>query len=412
MEDPNWAWPAWKFGMKENDLFTNLHDQYNTLSFTLQDPDAFHHDVYEISREAETAHEFHRMMADRRQMRLQELNESLETLAFEIIANPKLMGTDQWQHALQLFRTKSYDSIVRYFASYLPEDSFDRHDALSTLSASLSEIDTISTAATSVNDAPSPFMDADDYFFNSAPLTAESDLMKDKSHNNPYTHVTSSPPHLDDTQSEPSVSSSPSEAECSDSLAHSLSRSMSFSGSESRHVAPELVRQGYFEKKLGKSSQSDEFVTAITSLCESFESTAAADVKIGRSHTTGHDVDLTTDDDEDIPTAQYPDDEFEHLDYVSFINCLSAYDTTGSDTTTPRPKAAAASYVELRSVTASSKKAPSHQHSPSPKCCSANRGTGSPPREVRRSPEESLSKIQKPVQDVTRKRSKARRRID
>ncbi|KAH7115526.1 hypothetical protein EDB81DRAFT_819690 [Dactylonectria macrodidyma] len=30
MDDPSWAWPAWKFDMKRGDLFTKLHDQYNT----------------------------------------------------------------------------------------------------------------------------------------------------------------------------------------------------------------------------------------------------------------------------------------------------------------------------------------------------------------------------------------------
>jgi len=30
--------------MKRGDLFTKLHDQYNTYSSPIQDPDAFHHD--------------------------------------------------------------------------------------------------------------------------------------------------------------------------------------------------------------------------------------------------------------------------------------------------------------------------------------------------------------------------------
>ncbi|KAJ4287898.1 hypothetical protein N0V88_007518 [Collariella sp. IMI 366227] len=65
MDDPSescWTWPYWKFGLKKDDLFGN------------------------------------------------------------IIANPSLIGTEQWQHAVQLFRTKSLDSLVRYFASYLPGD--------------------------------------------------------------------------------------------------------------------------------------------------------------------------------------------------------------------------------------------------------------------------------------------------
>ncbi|ETS06925.1 hypothetical protein M419DRAFT_121743, partial [Trichoderma reesei RUT C-30] len=136
MDDPDISWPAWKFGLKRDDLFTTLHDQYNTFTYTLQDPEAFHHDVYEISHRADTAEEFHRFMAARQRQRLSELEESLETLAVEIIANPKLIGSDQWQHALQLFRTKSFDSIVRYFASYLPHDYLERHGPGSVASTS------------------------------------------------------------------------------------------------------------------------------------------------------------------------------------------------------------------------------------------------------------------------------------
>ncbi|KAK3382196.1 hypothetical protein B0T24DRAFT_600722 [Lasiosphaeria ovina] len=121
LEDPCWNWPYWKFGLKKDD-FGKLQGQYNTIASPIQDPEAFHHDVYEISQEAVDADEFHRLLQDRKQQRLRELNESLESAAFEIIANPSLIGTDQWQYAVQLFRTKSLDSLVRYFASYLPQD--------------------------------------------------------------------------------------------------------------------------------------------------------------------------------------------------------------------------------------------------------------------------------------------------
>lgn len=46
----------------------------------------------------------------------------LEDASFEIIGNPSLIGTEQWQYAIQLFRTKSLDSLVRYFSSYLPQE--------------------------------------------------------------------------------------------------------------------------------------------------------------------------------------------------------------------------------------------------------------------------------------------------
>lgn len=118
---PGWTWPYWKFGLQREDLETKLHDQYNTFSLAILDPEAFHHDVYELANKAKTTDEFHELLAERKQLRVRELNESLESAAFEIIGNPTLIGTDQWQHAVQLFRTRSLDSLVRYFASYLPE---------------------------------------------------------------------------------------------------------------------------------------------------------------------------------------------------------------------------------------------------------------------------------------------------
>jgi hypothetical protein len=122
MDDPDWAWPAWKFDMKREDLFTKLHDQYNTYSSAIQDPEAFHHDISEICHKANSVAEFHRLAGGRKHQRLSELNKALDSASFEIIANPCLVSTAQWQHAVQLFRTHSFDSIVRYFGSYLPSD--------------------------------------------------------------------------------------------------------------------------------------------------------------------------------------------------------------------------------------------------------------------------------------------------
>ncbi|KAI1432862.1 hypothetical protein GGR50DRAFT_672034 [Xylaria sp. CBS 124048] len=116
-----YSWQAWKFGMKRSDLNTKLHDQYNTITLAIQDPDAFYHDVHEISQVAADVEEFHQRLEERKQYRLEQLNTSLQSASVEIIANPELIGTDQWQHAIQLFRTRSFDSLVRYFSSYLPE---------------------------------------------------------------------------------------------------------------------------------------------------------------------------------------------------------------------------------------------------------------------------------------------------
>ncbi|CAN8101203.1 unnamed protein product [Discula destructiva] len=125
MDEPaEWAklWPYWKFGLKQNDLHDSLHTRYNTISWAIQDPEAFHHDVYELSVRASSLSEFECLMEERKNLRLEELDTMLEDASFQIVGCPKLIGTSQWPLAVQLFRTKSFDSLVRYFASYLPYD--------------------------------------------------------------------------------------------------------------------------------------------------------------------------------------------------------------------------------------------------------------------------------------------------
>lgn len=160
MDDPDdtcWSWPHWKFGLRRDDLFTKLHDQYNTVPTPILDPEAFHHDVCEISHEATTADEFHSRLRDRKQQRLRELDDSLKSAAFEIVANPNLIGTDQWQYAVQLFRTKSLDSLVRYFASYLPADHPWYKDSTSSSEAG-SSIDSFAPSHGSLFDDDGPIM--------------------------------------------------------------------------------------------------------------------------------------------------------------------------------------------------------------------------------------------------------------
>lgn len=401
MDDPGWAWPAWKFGMKRDDLFTTLHDRYNTFSYTLQDPEAFHHDVYEISRDADTTEQFHRLMADRQQQRLRELNESLETLAVEIIANPKLMGSEQWQHALQMFRTKSYDSIVRYFASYLPDDYLDRHESQSTSSySSFSEADsthTMSTKASSADDAPSPFLD-DDYFPDGPVMTVEPCIFERDAH--PEGPL--SPPQSEATHSECSASS-PSDAESPAYSTNPPSRSMSFSGSESGHLGSELMRRRFDCHDDDETSQSD-CDTSVTSVCDSAESQFSCDGVADEK--TQADQPLYFEEEDEFPPAQYPDDEFDFLDTPSASN-----DTLESDTPTPRQEpVATTSYMEYKSTAARRLPSP-RRRSPSPKSQLVHRATGNLAREVRRSPEEAMSKIQKPLQDPLRKRPKGKRRV-
>ncbi|RMJ10452.1 hypothetical protein BHE90_003397 [Fusarium euwallaceae] len=403
MDDPGWSWPAWKFGMKRDDLFTKLHDQYNTFTFNLQDPEAFHHDVYEISRDADTTDEFHRLMADRQRQRIRELHESLESLAVEIIANPKLMDSEHWQYALQLFRTKSFDSIVRYFASYLPDNYLDRHDhqdhdtisiASSSSFSETNSIKTEGTTASSVDDALPSFFDGES-IMTKEPLSIHTDIR-------PMTvQGPLSPPH---SEAEHSESSASSPACCSESHEYSSnppSRSMSFSGSESGPFGPGLTLAHVHDDD--ETSQSDDGDTAVTSDSDCAESPPPMDMLDDgeQSHDTLDEEDLEED---EFPTAQFPEDASDAFDFCN--------DTPDSDDTpTPRQEAIASCYMEYKSV--ASWRIPSHRRSPSPSPkYSPYRREGSALKDIRRSPEESLSKIQKPMLDPVKRRPVGRRRLD
>ncbi|KAJ3492294.1 hypothetical protein NLG97_g5434 [Lecanicillium saksenae] len=121
MDDLEWTWPAWKFGLKMDDQFKQLQEAYNTIPSAIQNPQAFHLDLLEIATKATTKEELYKELAIRKQKRILELNRSLESLSCEIVANPNLLAVSQWQHAVQIFRTGSLDSLVEYFASYLTE---------------------------------------------------------------------------------------------------------------------------------------------------------------------------------------------------------------------------------------------------------------------------------------------------
>ncbi|KAM5355308.1 hypothetical protein ACJ41O_001954 [Fusarium nematophilum] len=403
MDDPGWSWPAWKFGMKRDDLFTKLHDRYNTFTFNLQDPEAFHHDVYEISRDADTTDEFHRLMAERRTQRLHELHESLESLAVEIIANPKLMDSEHWQYALQLFRTKSFDSIVRYFASYLPENYLDRHDhdtisiASSSSFSETNSVKTEGTTASSVDDASLPSFFVGNGVMTKEPLSIHTDIR-------PSTVVEAplSPPHSEASPPDSSVCS-PTCLESHDYSSNPPSRSMSFSGSESGPFIPDLARSHVHDDD--ETSQSDDGDKTVSSVSDCAESSSPLDMLDDgeQSHDTLED-DLEEDD--EFPTAQFPEDASDAFDFCN--------DTPESDDTpTPRQETIASCYIEYKSV--ASRRIPSpHRRSPSPspKYSPYHRREGHAFKDIRRSPEEALSKIQKPMLDPVRRRPVGRRRLD
>ncbi|EGX95491.1 hypothetical protein CCM_00145 [Cordyceps militaris CM01] len=391
MDEPGWAWPAWKFNMRRDDLFTSLHDRYNTITFALQDPEAFHLDVLELSVQAGTAEEFHQLMAERKDQRTKEINNCFESLAVEIIANPRLMGTDQWHHAVQLFRTKSYDSIVRYFASYIPEEYIDEQQCSSPASEALtSEGYSTCTTSTNITDVEdmSQFLDQDAFFPN-GPVMAVQPCSMD-------VQAPLSPPHSEACPSEDSDDASlPSTGRSS--------RSASFCASESGRLSG-------FLRHLSKddddtTSQSDSGETVLTSVCDSVETISSIDPSDHYNDSKA--LPMTPQDDEDwdinnLP-IQYSEEE---------LDDTLTYDTLDSEIATPKPLPETTNYLE-HPFKATAIRALSARRSQSPKAYIRNRTSATVSRvNSRRSPEEVFSKIQKAPTEAARRRPRTGMGLD
>ncbi|OLN81884.1 hypothetical protein CCHL11_07012 [Colletotrichum chlorophyti] len=402
MDDPGLAWPFWKFGMKRDDLSTKLQDQYNTIPSSIQDPEAFQHDVCEISRLADTADEFHRLMADRKEQRLNELNASLDLAAVEIIANPKLVGTAQWSYALQLFRTRSLDSLVRLFSSYLPDDYSCRQGYYTASSTGTSFSDRCSTRSASTNlsslddvDGPSLFNDDDD----EKPIMTHEPL-------HVHTSITSSaisaelPPSPRSMTMQSDTASSPIDIE-HDYILHNLTpaRTLSFSGSETGGFGrSRLQRLDDDEEDTSQSEDPDSLATSISDLDE-HRSTRESTVDTVEEQPDAEYTESVTEEDDcedEFPTTQLPFDFFDSA-------------TESSETPTPKLETSLASYLDSKPNHTSLRSIPTSFRASSPKISLSRRRDASPAKNniSRRSPEESLSRVQKSISDASSLRARA-----
>ncbi|KAI5924238.1 hypothetical protein F4810DRAFT_151775 [Camillea tinctor] len=135
LQEPQWRWPAWKFGLRCEDLFGELHHRHNTYEAPLQDFEAFHHDVWEISTSASSADEFHRGLSERKQQRLKEMSQSFDDMAAFLTAGSSMLSEDAWGLGVQYFRTRSLDSLLRFLFSFLNDVDKDSMQAMALESA-------------------------------------------------------------------------------------------------------------------------------------------------------------------------------------------------------------------------------------------------------------------------------------
>ncbi|KAL5086081.1 hypothetical protein Trisim1_009708 [Trichoderma cf. simile WF8] len=143
--DPEWRWPFGKFGLRHKDLFTTLHDRFNTQTLPLQDLPAFHSDVCELVLECDTLQEFYSALEKRKAKRIEQLRTAWDDIAYIIMSRPAIMACkvcyeddfedterppgslndtrlDRWWHFIQYARTPSFDNIVTFFDGYVRDE--------------------------------------------------------------------------------------------------------------------------------------------------------------------------------------------------------------------------------------------------------------------------------------------------
>lgn len=395
--DPDLAWPFWKFGLKKDDLFTKLHDQYNTFPSSIQDPEAFHHDVYECSQDAHTAEQFHRLLATRKEQRLRELNTSLESASLEIISNPSLIGTEQWQYALQLFRTKSLDSLVRYFSSYLPDNHQWQSDQLATGPSAVSDNDVKSKIHSSTSDEPT-FFDDSDYI---ALMTHEPEYITGTNHS----HLPPSPRSMTMCSDESRDGSHCDGIQHTYNL-HNLTpaRTLSFSESESeRFTMPSSLESS--EHLHHDESQPE---SPISMYSEAF-SEIGFEIKLDAVEIMAHDNPLETtasqlfvEDDVHTPTPKPEAHAGPFFDLKSKPSPANCRGHSMSPSRTPHPLAQVHSAHTI----------PNEEQTRLAVSSRLRRRDHSPGRGRRRSPGEPASRIQKSLPGHVGSRHRGRRRME
>ncbi|PFH61380.1 hypothetical protein XA68_17492 [Ophiocordyceps unilateralis] len=268
-----------------------------------------------------------------------------------------VIGSVSWQHALRVFRSKSLDSIIEFFATYLPDHHSDYNDASSTSGSS--DADSVHTLSTKASSS--------DHIYSSLFLDGELP---------PHDSEPCSPNH-DDACPEDVMSSvsSLSDFHSRGFSTNPPSRSMSFSGSEYGCCHMDDVSEN-------DAQPADDDAAA----------TSCSPSQSGSS--------LPPQDNDEFPSAHHAQEQFDPLGPVTSVDT-----TMESNTPTPRQDGTACCYMDYKPV-----KWKASQQSPSPKpLC---RSVGSPARDVRRSPEEALSRVQKPMPDALRKRPRGRRRLE
>ncbi|KAI0866920.1 hypothetical protein F4860DRAFT_455636 [Xylaria cubensis] len=121
-----WHWESWKFGISLDAQFTSLHNRFNTWSAPLQSPEAFHHDLWELSNAASTKEELFQALEIRKRQRSEEMAEAWDSIAVHLVGGQSMFRGDQWAYAVRFFRTRSLDHMLAFLYEFLNEEEKEK----------------------------------------------------------------------------------------------------------------------------------------------------------------------------------------------------------------------------------------------------------------------------------------------
>ncbi|EQL02359.1 hypothetical protein G6O67_007836 [Ophiocordyceps sinensis] len=121
---PAFQWPYWEVGLRDEDLFGELHQRFNTMPNPgfIQDPSAFHADVFELARICADKEEFLARLQQRRDERLKELEEFRSNLYIAISHGYTCLDSKQRFELGRLDRYASFDTLVSFYGTLIGPD--------------------------------------------------------------------------------------------------------------------------------------------------------------------------------------------------------------------------------------------------------------------------------------------------
>ncbi|KUI73143.1 hypothetical protein VM1G_08896 [Cytospora mali] len=156
VENPHLRWPCWKFGMKLNDIFTTLPEQFNTMTIPICDPNAFYKDAAGLSYIAKDRAQFLELLAQRRNLRYEEMTTAWSGMLRDIISHQAWLGTQVHDvmrfchYTEQIYTFQSFDSLISFFGAFAPPELDNDHLIKSNNPASAQLIDAASQPTTPI----------------------------------------------------------------------------------------------------------------------------------------------------------------------------------------------------------------------------------------------------------------------